>query len=75
MRRNLWCGAAMVLLFFSSLFAQRVGEAAPEFQTTDSNGQAHKLSQYRGKFGSSPKSVINIPRVTAIWHSSDKWPR
>jgi hypothetical protein len=50
MRRNLWCGAAMVLLFFSSLFAQRVGEAAPEFQTTDSNGQAHKLSQYRGKF-------------------------
>lgn len=50
MRRNLWCGAAMVLLFFSSLFAQRVGEAAPEFQATDSNGQAHKLSQYRGKF-------------------------
>jgi len=40
----------MVLLFFSSLFAQRVGEAAPEFQATDSNGQAHKLSQYRGKF-------------------------
>jgi len=50
MRRNLCCGAAMVLLFFSSLFAQRVGEAAPEFQATDSNGQAHKLSQYRGKF-------------------------
>jgi serine/threonine protein kinase len=25
--------------------------------------------------GSSPKSVISIPPVAAIWHSSDRWPR
>ena len=24
------------------------------------------------KQGSSPKSVISIPRVAAVWHSSDK---
>lgn len=31
-------------------WAARVGEAAPDFTATDSNGQAHHLSDYRGKF-------------------------
>lgn len=31
-------------------WAARVGEAAPEFVATDSNGQTHRLSDYRGKF-------------------------
>jgi len=30
--------------------AARVGEAAPNFTATDSNGKAHSLSSYRGKF-------------------------
>jgi peroxiredoxin len=39
-----------VLLLVSSASAAKVGESAPDFQATDSNGQMHKLSQYRGKF-------------------------
>ncbi len=31
-------------------WAARVGEAAPDFTATDSNGQTHRLSDYRGKF-------------------------
>ncbi|MGA2963145.1 MAG: redoxin domain-containing protein, partial [Candidatus Korobacteraceae bacterium] len=31
-------------------FAVRVGEQAPDFNTVDSNGQSHVLSQYKGKF-------------------------
>lgn len=31
-------------------WAARVGEAAPDFTATDSNGQTHHLSDYRGKF-------------------------
>lgn len=30
--------------------AVRVGDAAPDFTGTDSNGRTHKLSEYRGKF-------------------------
>jgi peroxiredoxin len=30
--------------------AAKVGEAAPEFTATDSNGKVHKLSEYQGKF-------------------------
>jgi peroxiredoxin len=33
-----------------STFAARVGEPAPDFNTTDSNGQSQKLSAYRGKY-------------------------
>ncbi len=31
-------------------YAVRVGEAAPDFTGTDSNGKTHKLSEYRGKY-------------------------
>ncbi len=34
----------------SAAFAARVGEPAPDFTATDSNGQVHHLSDYRGKF-------------------------
>jgi peroxiredoxin len=30
--------------------AARVGDPAPDFTGTDSNGQTHKLSEYRGKY-------------------------
>jgi peroxiredoxin len=31
-------------------YAVRVGDAAPDFTVTDSNGKMHKLSEYRGKY-------------------------
>lgn len=31
-------------------WAARVGERAPDFTATDSNGQTHKLSEYAGKY-------------------------
>lgn len=40
----------LVLLLTSSVYAVRVGESAPDFQATDSNGKVHNLTQYRGKF-------------------------
>jgi AhpC/TSA family len=40
----------LVFLLTSSVYAVKVGESAPDFQATDSNGQVHKLAQYRGKF-------------------------
>src|SRR2546421_7353837 len=33
-----------------SAFAVKVGDQAPDFTGTDSRGQSHKLSDYRGKF-------------------------
>jgi peroxiredoxin len=33
-----------------SAFAVKVGDQAPDFTGTDSHGQPHKLSDYRGKF-------------------------
>ncbi|MGA2902290.1 MAG: redoxin domain-containing protein [Candidatus Korobacteraceae bacterium] len=39
-----------VLMALPAAWAGRVGEAAPEFTATDSNGNVHRLSQYRGKF-------------------------
>ncbi len=50
MKRNLGCGLLVVILFACFAKAQRVGEPAPDFQATDSNGQVHKLAEYRGKF-------------------------
>jgi len=50
MKRNLWCGLIITLLSFSSAYAVKVGEPAPDFQAADSNGQMHKLSNERGKF-------------------------
>ena len=33
-----------------SAWAVRVGDSAPDFTGTDSQGQSHKLSEYRGKY-------------------------
>ena len=38
------------LIAFSAGWAARVGEAAPDFTATDSNGEVHKLSEYQGKY-------------------------
>lgn len=41
----------VALLTFSTVaFAVRVGDPAPNFTGTDSNGKAHQLSDYRGKY-------------------------
>jgi peroxiredoxin len=48
---RIWTVAlATVFAFTLSAIAVRVGDSAPDFTGTDSNGQAHKLSDYRGKF-------------------------
>ncbi len=39
-----------ILIGFSVAWAARVGEPAPDFTATDTNGKVHKLSEYRGKF-------------------------
>ncbi len=39
-----------VLIASSAAWAARVGESAPDFTATDTNGKTHKLSEYRGKF-------------------------
>ncbi|HXW92776.1 MAG TPA: redoxin domain-containing protein [Terriglobales bacterium] len=50
MKHNRWCSLVVALLFLCSAYAQKVGDPAPEFQATDSHGQGHRLSEYRGKF-------------------------
>jgi peroxiredoxin len=40
----------LLLLLSAFSFAAKVGEAAPDFTATDSNGQPQKLSSYRGKY-------------------------
>lgn len=40
--------AALTVTFVA--YAVRVGNAAPDFTGTDSNGKTHKLSDYRGKY-------------------------
>jgi len=50
MKHNLWCSLVLALLFACSAYAQKIGEPAPDFQATDSRGQTHELSEYRGKF-------------------------
>jgi len=50
MNRNLSRLLFLLPLLISSLYAVKVGESAPDFQATDSNGNVHKLSLYRGKF-------------------------
>jgi peroxiredoxin len=39
-----------ILAVSLSASAVRVGDPAPDFTATDSNGKSHKLSEYRGKF-------------------------
>jgi AhpC/TSA family len=41
---------ALALLLLPLARAARVGERAPDFTASDSNGQTHKLSEYAGKF-------------------------
>jgi peroxiredoxin len=50
MQHKPWRSLLVALLFACSAYAQKVGDPAPEFQATDSHGQMHKLSEYRGKF-------------------------
>jgi len=40
----------LILIAFSTVWAARVGERAPDFTATDSNGKIHHLSDYTGKF-------------------------
>ena len=47
--------AALTLVGFALIalslgWAARVGEPAPDFAATDTNGKVHKLSEYQGKF-------------------------
>jgi len=42
--------ATIILIAAAAAFAARVGQAAPDFVATDSNGQQHHLADYRGKF-------------------------
>jgi peroxiredoxin len=42
--------AFMTVLAISSAWAARVGERAPDFTATDSNGKVHKLAEYAGKY-------------------------
>jgi peroxiredoxin len=41
---------AMTLLATAAAFAARVGQPAPDFVATDSDGQSQHLADYRGKF-------------------------
>jgi len=38
------------LLILSTAWAARVGDPAPAFTATDSNGKSHTLAEYRGKY-------------------------
>lgn len=49
MKRPKWMLALIAVLLALPLLGARVGEAAPDFVGTDSNGKTHKLSDYRGK--------------------------
>lgn len=39
-----------VLCCAAAAYAARVGDAAPDFSGTDTHGQTHKLTDYKGKF-------------------------
>jgi peroxiredoxin len=49
-RFNLALALVAVFAVTSAAYAIRVGDSAPDFTGTDSRGQTHKLSDYRGKF-------------------------
>lgn len=42
--------AGILLLLVTAALAARVGEPAPDFTATDSNGQSHHLADYKGKY-------------------------
>ncbi|HXW17486.1 MAG TPA: redoxin domain-containing protein [Candidatus Acidoferrales bacterium] len=53
MKRRYLVFAAIVFAAFCALsaaWAARVGEPAPAFSASDSNGKSHSLAEYRGKF-------------------------
>lgn len=53
MKRQVAAFAVIALAFMALLAvaqAARVGEKAPDFTATDTNGKTHKLSDYQGKF-------------------------
>src|SRR5271154_3665414 len=39
-----------LLLLVAPLFAVKIGDPAPDFKGTDSNGKTHELDAYRGKY-------------------------
>jgi peroxiredoxin len=47
---RLFSTSLLSLAFTLSALAVRVGDAAPDFTGTDSHGQTHKLSEYKGKY-------------------------
>jgi peroxiredoxin len=49
-RLSLAAISAAILTCTLTAWAIRVGDSAPDFTGTDSNGQSHKLSEYRGKY-------------------------
>jgi hypothetical protein len=42
--------AFLLAALLSPAWAVRIGDKAPDFTATDTNGQTHKLSEYAGKF-------------------------
>ena len=50
MRRLSFATAGAILVLSLSAWAIRVGDPAPDFTGTDSHGQTHRLSDYRGKY-------------------------
>jgi peroxiredoxin len=50
MRRLSVITVVSLLAFTLTAWALRVGDPAPDFTGTDSQGQTHKLSEYRGKY-------------------------
>jgi len=51
LQNRIWTVAfAAAFAFALTAYAARVGDPAPDFTGTDSHGQTHKLSEYRGKF-------------------------
>ena len=50
MRRTFaYCRALFLLALPAAVLAARVGEPAPNFTATDSNGKTHSLADYKGK--------------------------
>jgi hypothetical protein len=41
---------SVLFILISSALAARVGEPAPDFTATDSNGKNHHLADYKGKY-------------------------
>jgi peroxiredoxin len=50
MKRVLSVIAALCILFAIAAGVPKVSDTAPDFTATDSNGQTHKLSDYKGKY-------------------------